>query len=116
MVLLRGDLNSYGYASFDFEQMIRTFHDDMPEFFRAGWVIFGSMPNGDFVVIDLHDEGAVVYVSHEEVWDAPHHIRDDLRSIYIRVCASVGEFLSGLLADRFPYDYFDAREQSTPPA
>lgn len=100
-----------GVASFDSEQMNCAFHNDLPEFLRAGWLIFGSTSNGDFVVIDLHDNGAVGYVSHEEVWDAPHRVRDDLRRIYIRVCDSIGEFLSGLLSDRFPYDYFDAHEQ-----
>ncbi len=102
-----------GFASFDFERMIRTFHDDMPGFFRTGWLIVGSMPNGDFVVFDFHDDGAIGYVSHEEVWDAPDHVRDDLRNIYIRVCDSIGGFLSGLLTDQFPYDYFDARERSS---
>ena len=106
-----------GFASFWSEQLVRSFHDDTPEYFGAGWLIVGSMPNGDFVVVAFgHDDGAVGYVSHEEVWDGVNHVRDDLQTIYLRVCRSIGEFLVGLLSDKFPYDYFAAREQQRPRA
>src|SRR4030095_6016255 len=101
-----------GYATFWPEHLIRTFHDDTPEYFGAGWLIVGAMPNGDFVVLDIGGPtGAVSYVSHEEIWNKPHHVRDDLHSITIRICDSIGQFLDGLLEDRYPYDYFEAREQ-----
>jgi hypothetical protein len=101
-----------GFAKFWPEHLIRTFHDDTPEYFGAGWLIVGAMPNGDFVVLDIGGgTGGVSYVSHEEVWDEPHQVRDDLHSITIRICDSIGQFLDGLLEDRYPYDYFEAREQ-----
>jgi len=101
-----------GYATLWPEHLIRAFHDETPEYFRAGWLIVGAMPNGDFVVLDIGGAtGAVSYVSHEEIWDQPHHVREDLHNISIRVCDSLGQFLDGLLEDRFPYDYIEAREQ-----
>ncbi|MGN6556071.1 MAG: hypothetical protein ACTHLW_20370 [Verrucomicrobiota bacterium] len=101
-----------GFAKFWPEHLIRTFHDDTPEYFGAGWLIVGAMPNGDFVVLDIGGgTGAVSYVSHEEIWDRPHHVRDDLDTITIRICDSIGQFIDGLLEDRYPYDYFDARER-----
>ena len=103
-----------GFAKFWTEHLIRTFHDETPEYFAAGWLIFGAMPNGDFVVLDVGGgTGAVSYVSHEEIWDEPDHVRDDLNSITIRICDSIGHFADGLLVDRYPYDYFEAREQQS---
>ncbi len=87
--------------------------NDTPEYLAAGWLIIGSMPNGDFVVINFgRDDGAVGYVSHEEIWDAPHHVRDDLETIYVRVCDSLGKFIDGLTREEHPYDYFEAKELS----
>ena len=101
-----------GFAKFWPEHLIRTFHDDTPEYFGAGWLLVGAMPNGDFVVLDLGGgTGAVCYVSHEEIWDAPDHVREDLHRITVRVCNSIGQFIAGLLEDKYPYDYFEAREQ-----
>ena len=101
-----------GYATFWPEHLIRTLHEDTPEYFRARWLIVGAMPNGDFVVLDIGGTCEVVsYVSHENICDKPHHVRDDPNSITIRICDSIGQFLDGLLEDRFPYDYFEAREQ-----
>jgi len=103
-----------GFAKFWPEHLIRAFHNDTPEYFRAGWLIVGAMPNGDFVILDIGGgAGAVSYASHEEIWDRPHHVRDDLHSITIRICDSIGQFLDGLLEDKYPYDYFDARERQT---
>ena len=102
-----------GFAKFWPEHLIRMFHDDTPEYFQAGWLIVGAMTNGDFVILDVGGgTGAVSYVSHEEIWDEPHHVRDDLHSITIRICDSIVQFLDGLLEDRYPYDYFEAKEQS----
>ena len=101
-----------GFANFWPEKYTRKWHDETPEYLAAGWLIVGSMQNGDFVVINFgRDDGAVGYVSHEEIWDEPHHVRDDLESIYLRVCESFGQFLDGLTRDEHPYDYFDAKEQ-----
>jgi hypothetical protein len=101
-----------GFATFWPEHLIRTYHDDTLEYFGAGWLIIGAMPNGDFVVLDIGGgTGAVSYVSHEEIWDKPNHVRHDLQSICVRICDSVGQFIDGLLEDRYPYDYFEAREQ-----
>ncbi len=101
-----------GFASFWPERLIRTFHDDTPEYFGAGWLIVGTMPNGDFVVLDIGGgTGAVSYVSHEEIWDRPNHVRADLHHITIRICDSIGQFIEGLLEDRYPYDYFEARDR-----
>lgn len=103
-----------GFAKFWPEHLIRTFHDDTPEYFGAGWLIVGAMPNGDFVILDVGGKtGAVSYVSSSQIWDRPNHVREDLHSISIRICDSVGQFLDGLLDDRYPYDYFDATEQTT---
>jgi hypothetical protein len=103
-----------GFATFWPEHLIRTFHDDTAEYFRAGWFIVGAMPNGDLVILDIRDaKGVVSYVSHEEIWDEPNHVRDDLRRICIRICDSIGQFVDGLLENRYPYDYFEARKQRT---
>jgi len=103
-----------GVAKFWPEHLIRTFHDETPEYFGAGWLIFGSMQNGDFVVLDIGGKsGTVSYVNHEEIWDAPNHVLDDLHTITIRICDSVGQFMEGLLEDKWPYDYYDAKEQQS---
>jgi hypothetical protein len=102
-----------GCATFSPEHLIRSFHDDTPEYFSAGWLICGATTNGDFVVLDIGGgTGAVSYVSHEEIWDRPHHVRDDLHSITIRICDSIGQFIDGLLEDKYPYDYFGARDNA----
>ena len=101
-----------GFASFWPERLIRLFHDDTPEYFGAGWLIVGAMPNGDFVVLDIGGgTGAVSYVNHEEIWDAPNHVRDDLSTLCIRVCDSIGQFLDGVIDDRYPCDHADAEDQ-----
>ena len=100
-----------GFANFWPESLIRIFHDETPEYFGAGWLIVASMPNGDFVVSNIQDPvGVISYVSHEEIWAEPNHVRDDLHAICVRVADSLGEFLERVIDDEVPVDYFEAVE------
>jgi hypothetical protein len=75
-------------------------------FLEAGLFILGCAPNGDFIVLDLKEyPGAVGYVSHDRM-----DFGYEPRSVFARVCDSIGEFMSRINADDsdLPDDYYEA--------
>jgi hypothetical protein len=79
---------------------------DFPGVILAGLFIIGSAPNGDLVVLDLDKSpGAIGYLMHEQMYSV-----QDIRSVFVPVCESVGEFVSRINADErdLPNDYFEA--------
>ena len=75
---------------------------------QTRFVLVGQCANGDGVAIDSQEEpGAVFYVAHELVGsDRP------LEEMVIRIAESPSQYVRGLQAADFPYDYWDARAQS----
>lgn len=79
---------------------------DFPGAIQAGLFIIGSAPNGDLVVVDLEKSpGAIGYLMHEQMYSV-----QDIRSVFVPICGSVGEFISRINADErdLPNDYFEA--------
>jgi hypothetical protein len=70
-----------------------------------GFVIVGSCPNGDPIVVDLRMEpGSIWYLSHEEMFHAP------LRSVCLKVAKSLKDFTRE--RDTLPIDYWAAKENT----
>lgn len=79
---------------------------DFPGVIQAGLFIIGDAPNGDLVVLDLEKSpGAIGYLMHEQMYSVR-----DIRSLFVPICESVGEFISRINADErdLPNDYFEA--------
>lgn len=88
------------------EATIMRRNTDFPGALQAGLFIIGSAPNGDLVVVDTEKSaGAVGYLMHERMYS-----EQNLRSLFIPICDSIGEFLSRINADEhgLPNDYFEA--------
>jgi hypothetical protein len=78
---------------------------------QTRFVLVGQCANGDGVAIDSQKEpGAVFYVAHELV-----DSKRPLEEVVIRVAESPSHYVQGLLAEDFPYDYWDARARGTEP-
>ena len=94
-------------AGFIFDEAtIMRRNTEFPEALQAGLFILGSAPNGDLIVLDSEKEpGAVGYLMHERMYSA-----QNVRSWYVPVCGSIGEFLSRINEDesKLPDDYFQA--------
>lgn len=79
---------------------------EFPRVIQAGLFIIGSAPNGDLIVVDLEKSpGAIGYLMHEQMYSV-----QDIRSVFVPICGSVGEFISRINADErdLPNDYFEA--------
>lgn len=69
-----------------------------------GFLVIGSCPNGDPILIDLRSKsGSIWYLSHEEMFHVP------LRSVCIRVANDLKRFVTGCRKDMFPIDYWEAK-------
>jgi hypothetical protein len=69
-----------------------------------GFMVIGTCPNGDPIVIDLRDEpGSIWYLSHEEMFGKP------LRTVCKKVAADIKEFVSKCGNETFPIDYWAAK-------
>jgi hypothetical protein len=79
---------------------------------QTRFVLVGQCPNGDAVAIDTQEHpGAVYYVAHEFL--GGDRAIDD---VVIRVAESPSDFVERFIDNSdFPYDFFEARDQSTEP-
>ena len=68
------------------------------------FVVVGNCPNGDGIAIDTENEmGAIFYLAlalsnGEQPWD----------EVAIKVADSPSDWISKIIVDDFPYDYYDA--------
>ena len=79
---------------------------ERPRLLQASLFIIGCAPNGDFIALDLENSsGAIGYVMHEQVDSV-----QSVRSVFVPICGSIGEFISRINADEhdLPNDYSEA--------
>jgi hypothetical protein len=77
-----------------------------PEPIEQGFLVIGSCPNGDPVVVQVRAPGLpVFYLSHEELHDRP------LTQIMRKIADSFAAFTEALLdkGSGMPLDYWDTR-------
>ncbi len=73
---------------------------------KSGFLMLGTCPNGDPVVIDIAGtRGSVGYLCGETMWQAK-----DARTEYVAVAASLAAFVQGLSKNQLPIDYFEAKD------
>ena len=88
------------------DAIMATAHDE-PRWLRHGFLLIGSCGNGDPVAIDVRDQGAICFLSHEVLWPDDEA---DPREWSVIVAAGLGDFVK--LAwdlDACPIDFWDAR-------
>lgn len=80
--------------------------EGVPIALKGGFLILGTCPNGDPVVIDIAGTtGSVGYLCAETMWSSK-----DLRTAFVQVAPSLAAFIRGLSQDNLPADYFEATE------